>query len=347
MKILCAYSGIEFSCEHFPASLYSRETSHPIFNIPQKKLLSYMGKWATLNALTPTDSYLLFLALLKSTDLVDFRVPVERTEQTNSIIATNMEALAKTVSRLNTVYTPSVVFPRYVISPDTRTLANIHFWIENWNDTYQDFLDGYRSTHESQKLIQREHALERMIKNPHKPISSIAPQLAEWAALAGSFPVFLIKSPFTGMNISCSDYWKIIISKCANEESIFSIRRKDIEELLEHCEEFIPVGSIFSNALFKTLRHALERQRNFLGLGDLDIGRTISYKILEETDSIESANIQAMIASAPDHCPDPKEYPNKLLYLKAKMRWEMAQRYKGNDGAESTESTNGENNAAA
>mgnify|MGYP000735790344 CR=1 FL=1 len=54
-KILCAYSGIEFSCEHFPITLHARESYHPIFNVPQKKLLSYLGKWAG-NELTPTDN---------------------------------------------------------------------------------------------------------------------------------------------------------------------------------------------------------------------------------------------------------------------------------------------------
>lgn len=325
MKILCAYSGIEFTCDHFPASLYARESYHPIFNIPQKKLLGYIGKWGA-GELTPTDSYLLFLSILKSTDLVNFRVPAIRTTNTDSIIALNMESLVRTVIKLNAVTSPSVVFPQYVISPETKGLENVRYWIENWMEAYKDYQDGYKSAHESSKLIHRENALERLIKNPHKPISSYSTQLAEWAALAGKFPTFVIQSPFNqSQTITCADYWKLLISKCAREESIFSVRRTDIQELLEHCEDNIPVGSIYSNALFKILRHAIERQKNFLGLGDFDLSKS-TYSLLTDEDSVESANLKAMVESAPEYEPKPESYPSKFLYMKAKLRWDMAKK---------------------
>jgi hypothetical protein len=327
MKILCGLSSITFNCEHFPGFLTQRETYHPVFSIPQKKLLSYLGKWGK-GELTPTDSYLLFLSLLNSTDLVDFRVPAIQVEETPSIVANNMEALAKTVSKLNTVQNPSVVFPRYVITPDTKNLTNVKYWIQNWNDAYQDFVDGYSRTANHQELARREVALERLIKNPHKPVSSYATNLADWAIQAGSFPTFTIVNPFSALRnqITCAEYWKILIQKCANEESIFAVRRTDLEELLDHCEDNIPVGSIFSNALFKVLRHALNRQKNFLGLGDLDIGKS-SYEILSSTDNVESANLKALIQSAPEHEPKQEEYPNKLAYLKAKLRYQMSLKY--------------------
>jgi hypothetical protein len=123
------------------------------------------------------------------------------------------------------------------------------------------------------------------------------------------------------------DYWKLIISRCANENQVFSIPRNDLVELLEHCEENISIGSIFSNALFKVLRHALDRQKNYLGLGDLDLSSG-SYKILNPSDSVESANLHAMIQSAPKSKPTPEQYPTKMEYMKAKLRWDLMQ--KGN-----------------
>src|SRR6476659_7008978 len=114
MKILCAYSSLEFNVDHFPGYLDSMESHHPVFDIPQKKLLCYTGKWAS-GALTLTDSYLLFLALLKSSDRVDFRVPVFRNEKTDSIVARNMEYLVRTIIKLNAVHNRSEVFPHYAI----------------------------------------------------------------------------------------------------------------------------------------------------------------------------------------------------------------------------------------
>lgn len=325
MKVLCAISGVEFTVEHFPAYLSSREVSHPIFSLPQKKLLSYLGKWAS-QELTPTDSYLLFLAILNSSELVEFRVPASRIEQTDSIVAQNMEELAKVVSRLNAVANPSVIFPRYAVTPDTKNLSNIKHWVENWNQSWQDFQDGFSREYDLRKLRVRETALERLIKSPHLSISSYASKLADWAAVAGEFPENLKISPFTGLKISCADYWKEIIICCTKEESILVVPQKDIEYLLTHCECNIARGTIYSNKLFQVLRHAIEKQKNFLGLGDMDLGK-IRYQILSADDTTESANIKAMIDSAPEHEPRPESYPNKIAYLKAKLRFQMAKKY--------------------
>jgi len=325
MKILCSISGIEFTCEHFPAYLSAREIAHPIFSLPQKKLLSYLGKWSS-SELTPTDSYLLFLSILNSSSLVEFRVPVTRTHLTDSLVAQNMEGLSKIVSRINAVTSPAAVFPRYVVSPDTKTLDNISAWIENWEEAWQDFQDGYAREYESRKLITREAALERLIKNPHLPVSAYASKIADWAAIAGNFPGYLITSPFSGLKISMSDYWKDIIQRCSREESIFAVPQVDIQDLLDHCETNISIGTIWSNSLFKVLRNAITKQRNFLGLGDMDLSRS-KFRILSEDDTTETANIKAMIDSAPEHEPSLEQYPNKIAYLKAKLRWQMAKKY--------------------
>lgn len=325
-KILCALSGISFTCEHFPITLESRETYHPIFDVSQKKLLPYLGKWSS-NQLTLTDSYLLFLSLLHSSELVQFRTSVLRTTATDSIVAQNMEFLAKTVIKLNTVSTPAKLFPSFAITSDTRDLSNVHHWIENWKEHYDDFQNGLRRDYDTRKLVKRESALERLIKSPHKPISSYSSQLADWASIAGQFPSYAVKSPFNGFNIALSDYWKLIISRCANESQLYSVPKADLEELIEHCEENIgATGSIFSHALFKVLRTAQRKQASFLGYGDKDIGET-TYSILESSDDVEDLNIKLMIDTAPEFEPKPDQYPTKFEFMRAKARWDMAKRY--------------------
>jgi hypothetical protein len=339
MKILCSHSSLEFNTEFFPGTFYTKEICHPIFYLPQKKLLSYTAKWAG-GELTSTDSYLLFLAILKSSDRVEFRTPVFRTPFTDSIIAQNMEFLVRTVIKLNTVVNPSVVFPSFAITPDTKYLSNIKYWIESWHQSYEEFRSGKIKDYDNRALAHREAALQRMIKNPHKPISSYATQIADWACIAGSFPTGLVPSPFTkNAEISIDLYWKQLIIKCAKDEAIFSVSnlyrkeiQRDLEDLISHCETNIPIGSgIYSHALFKILRHGLEKQRNFLELGDFDIAET-TYQFLESSDSTESANIKAMIDSAPQELPSPKSYPNKISYLRAKNRWDMAQKFKKETG---------------
>jgi len=325
MKILCSLSGIEFECSHFPGTFYSKEAYHPVFNLPQKRLLSYTKRWGA-SELTNTDSYLLFLSLLYSSEQVEFRVPVFRTDKTDAIVANNMEFLVRTVIKINTVVNPAVVFPTFVISSDTRNLENVFHWIECWNDSYQDFLDGYKSAHDSSKLIKREAALQRMIKNPHKAVSEYAGQLADWAATAGNFPSFLMKSPVSGLPIPLGEYWKSIIHKATRNEYLYSIPAKDLKELLDHCEDHIPYGSIYSSTLFKVLRSASEKQNNFLGIGSDDLKST--YAILEESSTAEAANLKALVDSAPEERPKQEQYATKFEFLRAKLRWDMAQKFK-------------------
>jgi len=322
-KVLCAYSGITFTVEHFPISLQSRESHHPIFDVPQKRLLGYLGKWAA-HELTPTDSYLLFIALLKSSDHVDFRVSVFRHDLTNSIVATHMEALANTVIKLNSVTNPHVVFPSVVVSPETKGLLNIHHWIEAWRKAYQDFIDGYVDYSHSVRLVRREAALEKLIKNPFKEPASYANPLAEWASEAGHFPES--KTEVQGKQVPLDEYWKQIIIACSTDIGLFSIQLKDIKELLEHCEQTIPIGSIFSQRLFATLRRAIDRQQSFLGI---DKGKT-TFQILDDDDTIEEANISAIVQKAPMEEPkDPRTYPTKLAFLKASLAWRLAQKHRG------------------
>lgn len=321
-KVLCAYSGINFTVEHFPISLTSREACHPIFDVPQKRLLGYLGKWSA-GELTQIDSYLLFLALLQSSGNVQFRVPVYRHDLMNSLVANNMEALARTVIKLNSVTNPHVVFPSFAITPETRGLLNIHHWIEAWRNEYQNFIDGYVSFSHSIRLVRRESALERMIKNPFKEQKDYASTLAEWAAEAGTFPVS--QTEVSGKQVALAEYWKRIIIACSNETGLYSIPIKDIIELLEHCEETIPIGSIFSNKLFSTLRRALDKQENFLGT---DRGNT-TFQILGSDDTIEDANISAIVQRAPKEEPSAKQFPTKIAYLKALLSWRLAQKYAG------------------
>lgn len=331
MKILCSKSGIEFTAEHFPGTFFSRELSHPIFSLEQKKLLSYTGKWAA-GELTPTDSYLLFLALLNSSEQIQFRTSCKRTPLTNSIVANNMEYLVRTVIKLNAIRTPGTLFPYFAVTAETCTLANVHHWIEVWENCWRDFESGSRRDIIHRELARRETALQRMIKNPHKPIKEYASQIAEWASTAGSFPTFLISNPFTKekKQITLSTYWKEIIIRSTRNEYLYTIPDNDLQELLDHCEENIPPGSIYSHALFDSLRNAQKKKNNFLGLGDMDLRST--YQILEDPKDVESANFKAMIDSAPLEVPRREQYPTQFAYMKAKLRWDLAKKF--NDSKE-------------
>ena len=286
-----------------------------------------IGESTRSGELTPTDSYLLFLALLHSSEQIQFRIACRRTPMTDSIVANNMEYLVRTVIKLNAIRTPGTLFPFFAITAETCTLTNVHHWIEVWENCWKDFESGSRRDIIHRNLAKRESALQRMIKNPHKHISAYASQLADWAAVAGSFPEFLVPNPFTkdSKKIPLSVFWKEIIVRATRNEYLYTIPDNDLQELLDHCEENIPVGSIYSHALFEALRHAKEKKHNFLGLGDMDLQS--KYALLENPKDVESANMKALIDSAPTEKPRREQYPTQFAFMKAKLRWDMAQKF--------------------
>lgn len=330
-KILCGISGIEFSCDHLPIYLSSREYAHPIFFMPQKKLLGLYQKYRH-GELPEIDSYLLFLAYLNSTDLVEWRVPAQFHANTASIVAQNFESLVNTVERMNRVKNPSVHFSHIAVSPDTKKLDNVDYWIASWEATYEDFTNGYVSQRLKQEIADLEERLDYLCKDANRSELQFASRLAVWADKAGSFPRFPVH--IGAATIPCSMYWQQIIRKCTNAESIFSIPSQDLQELLDHCEENIDAGSTYAHHLFKILREGKAKQSNFLGLGDFQ------FSIISSDTSVEDANKLAIILNAPSSAPRRIDYPSEFKFLQAKLAYSLAQSKKEQEQATKTFTVN-------
>lgn len=255
---------------------------------------------------------------------MEWRTPAQYTPQTQQIIANNMEQLIHIIGRVDAVSHPSLVLPHFVIGYETRTLENSYHWIQVWIQNYNDWYDGVKSHANDQELTRRENSLNKLIKTSHKRIEDYPRILANWASVAGNFPVFTVK--VKGISMSCSEYWESLIIKCANANTAFGIPSADLNELIEHCEDEIEgEGSIYSRALMKYLRAGREMAQNYLGL-PVDLGfsgrELTSYRLLDPANiSADEANVQNMIDSAPEKEPKEKDYPNKISYLKAKGRW--------------------------
>jgi hypothetical protein len=332
-RILCALSGIEFQCTHMQMYLTSRESHHPIFDISTSRLLEVTPRWLD-GELSPTENYLLYLALFNSTGLMDFRVPATLSADTPSIVAQNMDALANIVERIYktgpTRIREQLHLPSFVITPDTKNLESSPDWIKIWEEAYKNYEDGYRTATLLERIERKETVLERYIKDRSKDISSYASRIADWAHDAGGFEKhadYIVLNEFDKPE-RMADYWRRIIIACAKTEAIWNIPDVDLTDLIEHCEEHIYHGSIYAHTLMSLLKAGAERKKNFLDLGDIDIGSNgISFRILDADTSVEDANKLALIDSAPLTEPVESQYPNKLAYIRAKMNWRMKQDY--------------------
>lgn len=314
--ILCSKSGIEFKCDHFPIHLTQHESHHPIFDVKLPRLWKYFPKWQA-HELTETDSFLLFVAYLNATEMVEFRVACKRRPNTAQIIQANMEGLFHTIGRIITIKHPKFTVPRLVISSDTADLSNVRYWIQTWDQAYADFCDGLKNQELKSRLLRKEQGLERLIKNPSLNPKKYAHLLASWAAESAVFPEFMVD--VNGNEMSCSDYWQEIIVKCHTDTNIISVPEKDLAELIEHCEEHLDGGSIQAHQLFVTVRQGMETLQGFFSIG------SPSFSILNESDSVGDVNLKLLVDSAPLEMPKRTEYANEFQFIKAKMKYNLMQ----------------------
>lgn len=335
-KVLCSISGIEFDVPHFKIHLTSRESNHPIFDVDYQRLNPLIIKCID-QELSDTENYLLYLAVFKHSNLLEFRSPAIQTADIQSVIAQSIIPLAEIVSKIqeykNPITNGLLVLPKLSITPDTNDFLESAEWIKIWEQCFKDYHDNYKTQTELQKIAHKESLLECKIRDRTKDISTYAHQLASWAAAAGKFPQFdagLGSNILGGAKMSLSSYWQHIIKSCAKTESIWEIPDADIIELIEHCEEHIEHGSIYAATLMALLRTGRDRKKDFLDLGDFNIGSNGSstFRILDPSSNLQDAAIQSAILSAPTTMPVEKDYPNKLAFIKAKLNFKIAQEHK-------------------
>jgi hypothetical protein len=242
-----------------------------------------------------------------------------------------MERLMVALSRMNSINAPGEVFAAVAINADSCNMENAKYWIQSWFDNYEDFKDNYSFAANVKKLSLRELALERMIKSSQHDVSYYARDLADWASLAGNFPrgTALVD----GLQIPIEDYWKNIIIAAAKKQ-FFSINNKDLQEVVEHCEENIDPGTIHHHKLLLVLREAKSYLAGFLG--DISgLGVKKSNPLIwnfapdapaapETEENAYAANLDAIVAAAPATLPLRSQYSTMMEYLKAKIRYDAA-----------------------
>ena len=318
-RIICGTSGVPFTAEHIPMTLSSREMNHPIFYLPQKRLLGLYSLY-TKGRLSDIDSYLLFVALLNSTDNIVFTVPTCVTTSTEKIIASNIRQLVTVIWETNAILHPTFKQPRFHVTGDTSNLDNIKMWILAWRKNIEDFKTGIDTRSHAKKILDVEKRLERLIFSPTSTTDTqLCNAVANWACLSGEFPVAKM------------DNWKLIIRKCYNMQAMFSTPKKDLIELKEYCEENLEAGSIYYHNLMKVLRTGIANHNDFLGLGSLgsnESNGSYGYTLLDnpEDTAVGEESMLKIISDAPATQPKQSDYKTKLEFLKAKMSYRAAQK---------------------
>lgn len=324
-NVVCAISGLKLKVPHIAMTLDNRELAHPIFYLPQKKLLLMYERYLEQGDWSSIDSYLLYLALLNSTDHVKFCVPVTyRAAHTDKVIANTIDRLVAVMWKSAAITHPSFRQPSYIITDTiaTNSLLGISDFIESWEDNIKLFHMGYARTKHIARLATAEERLSKVILSgttgPH-----LAVKVAKWANMAAEFPE------------DTAAEWEKTIRKCYNSAAMFSTSKKQLIAIKEYCEQNIEVGSIHFHSLMVVLKEGIARHTDFLGLTDMHTiakstaGASSNYQLLDpEVADKENTAIIDIIAAAPTEEPIREAYPTHLAYVRAKLNYRVYLQYK-------------------
>jgi len=309
---ICAKSGIPFDIQYFPYNFTEGELHHPVFDLTYEQLTSerLLSRWLN-RSMTEIDTKLYFLALLHSSGLVEFTTYAR---PTLAVCELNMEALLDILGWTHTIIHPRLAMPRMCISQDTASLDNVRNWIAAWNSARSDFENGYKELTRNQLMMRKEDTLQRLIKDQQKELHDFAGILADWATLSAEFPTF--STTVNGVTIPLCDYWKQILITCSKSPThIWRLDVDDMRELLDHLEDNLEHGSIYAHAVMKLIRDGIATHNNYLG-----------FSIINYAEDVQVANQKILADNAPSQEPKLIDYPNKIMYLKDKIRWDQSQK---------------------
>lgn len=313
MRIKCRYSSVEFVAAGFNDLKITGE--HPLMNVDLITLLARARDWSE-GKLDTIERRVLFIALLKSTDLVEFH---RAAIPSDTVISKNMEPLIRTMAwkgKLGDL----LPLPKYAVTNDTYRLANIHQWIKRCNDAKTEWENKDAIWERREELRLREERLIKLIRTPTKKLSFYQGMLGRWILEASNAPK------------DVQDYWLQLI-RLKDNQDIWAASREGLEALLAHMEMNLPAGSIIADIAFKHVRKLLQVNTGGLefGLGMDDDNADLDYTSMRDNpfiiiEDIEEHNILAAASLAPKQEPKEEDFETKGSYLKAVARWRIAQR---------------------
>jgi len=324
-KITCAISSITFTVDHFTSpgtSFHLANTDgyfHPVFAAPHTTLHKLYAVH-TAGKLTPTDSYLLFLSFLHSSQCIHWKHPATldpRTPQTRALIENNLSQLLSVLARTDIIVHPSFKQPKFVVNHNNSDLSQITNWIAAWDSNIEDFYTYRASQSEQEELQAVLNKLSLLILSGEEP-KKYAHVIADWASLAGEFPA------------PCKEEYKRTIRSCFNETKMFNTPLALLKEIKEYCETNIAVGSIHFHALTTTLKTGIRNHVDYLGTSSLSLGYTLLPDIgdaatIEAVVKNEKA-LASVLITAPTSAPVATDYSSSLEFLRARLAYKVASR---------------------
>lgn len=323
--LTCAISGLNIEVPYFADINIAKHCGyfHPIFAADSNTIKALVGKYKK-GTLTPTENYLLFLAIANNSKLITWHHPLDisrRTpdsDYTQRIIANKLLKLIKYLAQSEKLAATKSDFsqPQLIIRLGSNNLRDIANYITVLKDNINEYLHFKQDMALTEQINKTENALTLAIKSSAHT-SDYTDLIANWARVAAGFPADKVIA------------YKAVIINSFNEAKMFNTPLELIKEVKDYCENNIEAGSIHFHELTKALNAAIINHEDYLGAS---FNTTYT---LESLDGIEDSSapiknkemlslLTSLKAKAPTTEPIRSNYANLADYIKAKLAYSLS-----------------------
>lgn len=356
MEIKCPLSGITYAVNSF-LSLDTFSHPHPVFSVSTPALINSLLPKFIEASIFSTEVHLVGCALLNKLPIHSWDVPLADFSPRDGwevFWQKNIQKLAVIVKRIegkNIGKLPSFAI-RAPKEGEPEILSNLPAWIDDAHQAISEYYavitpeaqkrnaefrenlreQSYESQAYCEQVITRKLMGSMLSKKDEKNFPEL---IADWAAKVGKFPL----SYFTkanGKKTSVKEFWKSIIREAfaasASKGYInlitSDVNQADLEELLEHCYEHIPAGTVQAHALFEELQGIKEMLGDFKGTqavttmvftGTPDLAALLGESVIHSTEASPMPEKEYEPGE-----PRKEDFPSLSAFLKAKMAWKKA-----------------------
>lgn len=326
MKSLCPYSGLEHETHAFKG-IRVPGSPHPIFYLPADKLLFLAARWNEDHVIWD-EKKLLFTAMLKATELVEFRAPMKLDVET---VYKYMNRLIAITIWKTTVFHPKPFLSRIGFGPgkdfdhfphlviDSSLDAhdnNVGLWIlqlEDIRHTSETGRSRYYENRMTAEAREKQDKLTRIIRNSMMQSKSGIERKLGVFAINAAPPRFKSGQ----IDIDLREYWLSLFT--IKPPAIFRVDHIDYADLIEHMGANLFHGDISAHHVMKHLRAQQKLCKSdeaaYFGIDDITV----------ETNTRYMDELTEAAKNAPVDEPLRKDFPNDLAFTKARSIWRLAQ----------------------
>jgi hypothetical protein len=224
-----------------------------------------------------------------------------------------------------TIPDTSAVIPKIHINKHNNTLELLEQHLNVWKQAIDDYTVNYSRNYILSVERERETHIEGLINRYRSQPEKLARLISEWAARVAQFPHTLTLTPphlvtHFGPMITIKNLWCKMIRDAICQRTLICYDEHDITELIDEIDSSVPCYTPIGTVLIQALRVACKTQYEILEPDYITEQAQVSNvsPTFIANRAIQATAFEALISGVDTTAkPDPKNYLNKIDYIKA------------------------------